>query len=801
MEHFDFDLYDELGLQPSCTEADVRSAYKKKALVHHPDRNGGNQSDEFLRLKQAYDVLVDTSKRQNYDAYHHSGEFKRDGRPLSAKEASWLVDQQKRSWGVKEIHPFAVCILCDSCPCPADGVCSGCGMTYCQLCVRKMHCRGGMTPHYPLKTSTAFSEKLKKDGAEKEREHRLLKGNTNQWLMHDPDFRHERDVYKHRAKTDAPEMVYYYAWGQTRYTVHLAMWLASEDNEADIGFSVTSEGKQRITVTPTDQPTLIDRVFAYEVNTSRSGEAFNFESMHCMTFVMLKAHPGQRWRCLFDGDSEGARELPLHQPPHTVSETQVDGFKPVNHYRVAGRKDTESEWYEITVNVPIPEAAERRHVSATMDGTRLSLKVAGWMDWERQLNKRVIRWEDKHESRTHIDMQNSTWLITRDEERDFKCVSFVLSQWMEGANKNAEDDVSRQLKSDKSTVLLEDADPLHMYDLVEAEMFLRAGAVFKPRSKLRKKALELVEQMEKQCEQSGGTKEELHESPFADAWEDELQDTGVETQIVVRDEEGGEVEEAAEWWQACESEEKNEWCEQVTEQVEDADARRRLALQSMKDQQARAEQAAQDKYEEEERQRNIRRKEQALKNREEALKLAAKLGASQEPGSVSAAIAKGGAEQLSKKMGLDQAREAAAAAARANPLAPKRVEAQAVAQVGSGQGPAAAALEVPTTASLAKCGYWFEDAGEEIVKVTVPLEAACNGAALPKEGAATATFTDLGFRLEVKLGSVTHVLTSGELYQRIDPKASCAKVRPKSKRVVLELVKIAKGKPWRSLTT
>jgi len=75
MESFDFDLYEELGLTPACTEAEVKTAYKKKALVHHPDRNGGVQSDEFLRLKSAYDVLIDASKRQNYDAYHHSGEF------------------------------------------------------------------------------------------------------------------------------------------------------------------------------------------------------------------------------------------------------------------------------------------------------------------------------------------------------------------------------------------------------------------------------------------------------------------------------------------------------------------------------------------------------------------------------------------------------------------------------------------------------------------------------------------------------------------------------------------------------
>jgi hypothetical protein len=124
-------------------------------------------------------------------------------------------------------------------------------------------------------------------------------------------------------------------------------------------------------------------------------------------------------------------------------------------------------------------------------------------------------------------MRSSTWLITRDETRGFKCVQFVLSDWREGANKNQESEVRRQLQSDKGKVLLEDADPFHMYDLVEAEMFLRAGAVFKPRSKLRPKALELVEQMEKLAGQNGGSKEELHESPFADAWQDELGSTGM----------------------------------------------------------------------------------------------------------------------------------------------------------------------------------------------------------------------------------------------------------------------------------
>ena len=824
MESFDFNLYEELGLDASCTESDIRAAYKKKALIHHPDRNGGVQSEEFLRVKSAFDTLIDTDKRRNYDAFHDTGEFKRDGRPMTASEAAWLVDQQKRSWGVKEIHPFAVCILCDSCPCPADAVCDGCGMTYCQLCVRKMHCRGGMQPHYPLKSSTKFSENLKKQGIEKEREHKLLKGNTNQWLMHDEDFRMHRDVYRYRAKNEMPEMCWYWAWGQTRYTVHLAFWLASEDNDADVEFSVTEDGKQRISITPHDNPLLLERVFAYPVNTSRSGEAFTFSSMHCMTFVMLKAQPGQRWRRLFEGDSEGLRELPLGEPPHSVSEVQVDGFKPVQHYMVAGRKETASEWYEVTINVPIPEACERKHLDVVLEGSRLAVRVAGWMEWERKLHHRSISWEDNHHSQTHVDMQNSTWLMTRDEARDFKCVQFVLSEWQEGASKNQEFDVKRQLEGDKGKIILEDADPMHMYDLVEAEMYLRAGAVFKPRSKIRPKALELIEQMEKQMEAEAVPDENWRESPFADCWEEDeefAEASRNESQMIVRDEDGGEVEEASEWWAACEREEKEEWNMEVEIQEEEHEMRRAAARELAKEQEARAAQIAAARAEEEEAERNRRRKEQALKNREIALKLRAQMGeeVAADPRPEDLRVRD---KALQAQLGVSQAREAAAAAARANPLAPKRIVAEQVPkEVGSSALPAAAAAAEAAaeagatagaaadvtdataemrTASLAKCGYYFEDSGGDTVKVTVPLAEACGAAELPKEGAVHATFSETNFKLDVTLGNVVHKLDVGELHYRIDAKASVAKTRVKTKKVIVELKKLDTTKTWRKLT-
>ena len=339
-----------------------------------------------------------------------------------------------------------------------------------------------------------------------------------------------------------------------------------------------------------------------------------------------------------------------------------------------------------------------------------------------------------------------------------------------------------------------------MYDLVEAEMFLRAGAVFKARSKLRKKALELVEQMEKHMEAEG---EQARDAPFADAWEDDNDEdyTGRnESQIVVRDEDGGEVEEAAEWWAASEREEKEEWNMEIDEQNADVAARRLYAQQAAREQESRAAAAAALKREEEERERNIRRKEQSLKNREIAMKLAAKFEAD-----APEVVLERKESELVKQMGIVQAREAAAAAARAMPLPPKKIEAAptpsfgaASAAVDVAEAPSAPA--VGRVASLAKSGYYFEDASDELVKVTVPCEVACDGLTLPKEGAVTCSFTDFSFRLDVAVGGVTHKLEVGELAHRIKPGESGTKVRIKTKKVIVELAKAESGKKWKKLT-
>lgn len=69
------DLYKELGVTKSATEAEVRSAYRKLAKKFHPDRNPGNKQAEekFKRVQDAYDILGDAKKRQEYDQFGKAG--------------------------------------------------------------------------------------------------------------------------------------------------------------------------------------------------------------------------------------------------------------------------------------------------------------------------------------------------------------------------------------------------------------------------------------------------------------------------------------------------------------------------------------------------------------------------------------------------------------------------------------------------------------------------------------------------------------------------------------------------------
>jgi molecular chaperone DnaJ len=68
------DYYEILGVSKSCTDAEMKSAFRKAAMQCHPDRNPGNKEAEiqFKELNEAYQALSDSQKRAAYDRYGHA---------------------------------------------------------------------------------------------------------------------------------------------------------------------------------------------------------------------------------------------------------------------------------------------------------------------------------------------------------------------------------------------------------------------------------------------------------------------------------------------------------------------------------------------------------------------------------------------------------------------------------------------------------------------------------------------------------------------------------------------------------
>lgn len=69
------DYYEILGISREASDQEIKSAYRKLAMKHHPDRNPGNQEAEelFKEAAEAYSVVGDREKRTLYDQYGHAG--------------------------------------------------------------------------------------------------------------------------------------------------------------------------------------------------------------------------------------------------------------------------------------------------------------------------------------------------------------------------------------------------------------------------------------------------------------------------------------------------------------------------------------------------------------------------------------------------------------------------------------------------------------------------------------------------------------------------------------------------------
>jgi len=66
------DYYEVLGVGKDASADEIKKAFRRQAIQHHPDKEGGDEA-KFKEINEAYEVLKDSSKRQRYDQFGHAG--------------------------------------------------------------------------------------------------------------------------------------------------------------------------------------------------------------------------------------------------------------------------------------------------------------------------------------------------------------------------------------------------------------------------------------------------------------------------------------------------------------------------------------------------------------------------------------------------------------------------------------------------------------------------------------------------------------------------------------------------------
>ena len=99
------DYYEVLGVKRDCSQAEVKSAYRKLAKEYHPDANPDNPAaaERFKEIGEAYSVLSDADKRKKYDQMRKLGAFGFGGGGRGAGAAGRPAPGQSGSFSFDDI--------------------------------------------------------------------------------------------------------------------------------------------------------------------------------------------------------------------------------------------------------------------------------------------------------------------------------------------------------------------------------------------------------------------------------------------------------------------------------------------------------------------------------------------------------------------------------------------------------------------------------------------------------------------------------------------------------------------------
>ena len=92
------DHYRTLGVPSSAAAEDIRKAFRRLAMEHHPDRNGDNPfaAGHFRELKEAYSVLGDPAKRSRYDEERWLAGMTGRAERKGGITAAWVLEETER---------------------------------------------------------------------------------------------------------------------------------------------------------------------------------------------------------------------------------------------------------------------------------------------------------------------------------------------------------------------------------------------------------------------------------------------------------------------------------------------------------------------------------------------------------------------------------------------------------------------------------------------------------------------------------------------------------------------------------
>ena len=119
----DTEFYDTLGVSKDASEKEIKAAYRKLAMKNHPDQGG--DAEKFTKIQEAYEVLGDKEKRQQYDQFGKAGvdgSFGEGGGPGGFDGGFDMNDVFSQFFGgtCRSMHCVCVCVCVCVCAVPTS---------------------------------------------------------------------------------------------------------------------------------------------------------------------------------------------------------------------------------------------------------------------------------------------------------------------------------------------------------------------------------------------------------------------------------------------------------------------------------------------------------------------------------------------------------------------------------------------------------------------------------------------------------------------------------------------------------